>query len=111
MSDQKLFYLKPEDYLTVIHRAHSQYIKTRLDGPFSQLNGVHASDLAVESSAFFETAYLVLDSLADYYSQIEHARREALDEALEKSKNDWLEEQEQKQEPAPTKKKKKRGKK
>lgn len=54
--------MSTDDYLFVINRAHSAYMKSRLGQGSKEM---HIADLAIESTGFFEVAYHVIDALAE----------------------------------------------
>ena len=75
------YYLTIEEYAEAINNAHLEYLKTT----HRSLNGVnthHVSDLAISSSAFFESAYLVLDN----FSSLLHRKVQTNKEAKEAKK-------------------------
>lgn len=75
--------MSTDDYLFIINRAHSAYIKSRLGQGNKEM---HIADLAIESTSFFEVAYHVIDTLAEKAHQDflrEDARkRQALEELI-----------------------------
>ena len=90
--------METDEYLNVIHRAHSAYMKSRLGKNDKEM---HIADLTVESTNFFEVAYHVLDSLAEKihsdFLREDVLKRQALEDLINHTE--------------PEKKKKKKGKK
>jgi hypothetical protein len=58
----KPLYMSTDDYLFIINRAHSAYMRSRLGQDTKEM---HIADLAIESTNFFEVAYHVVDALAE----------------------------------------------
>jgi 5-enolpyruvylshikimate-3-phosphate synthase len=72
------YYLTIEEYTEALNAAHTDYLKST----HTSLNGVdthHMSDLAISSSAFFESAYLILDHISSVmHSKMEISRQDAI---------------------------------
>jgi adenine C2-methylase RlmN of 23S rRNA A2503 and tRNA A37 len=54
-------YMNAIQYNRFISRAHESYIQTRIHGT----NESHISDLAIESAAFFEALYHIMDAYSE----------------------------------------------
>lgn len=82
MNNTYPYYLTIEEYTEAINAAHTDYLKSM----HTSLNGSdmhHISDLAVSSSAFFESAYLVLDHIScAMHNKIERTRQDAIELSL-----------------------------
>jgi len=78
MNNTYPYYLTIEEYTEAINAAHTEYLKST----HTSLNGVdthHMSDLAISSSAFFESAYLVLDHISSaIHNKMERSRQDAI---------------------------------
>ena len=64
MNNKYPFYLTVEEYAEALNNAHLEYLKTT-HRPYKGITQVHhIADLAVSSASFFESAYLLLDSIS-----------------------------------------------
>jgi hypothetical protein len=78
MNNTYPYYLTIEEYTEAVNAAHTDYLKST-HTPLNGLDTHHISDLAISSSAFFESAYLILDHISSaMHNKIERSRQDAI---------------------------------
>ena len=72
------YYLTIEEYAEALNNAHLEYLKTT-HRSFNGVDTYHVVDLAISSSSFFESSYIVLD----HFSSLLHRKAQTNKEATE----------------------------